>query len=90
MLNLKNDRRRDRLQRIWLQMAFNKKYHIHILRVKFQSVLAAIPRWSLQQNTNLANPSSWTASSGANPVNGTNYLNITGTTGSLFIRVRVQ
>lgn len=50
----------------------------------------AIPGWTLQQNTNLANPSGWTASSGANTLNGTNYLNITATTGSLFFRVRVQ
>jgi len=50
----------------------------------------AIPGWSLHQNTNLANPSGWTASSGANTVNGTNYLNITAPTGSLFFRVQEQ
>ncbi len=47
----------------------------------------AVPGWSIQQNTNLANPSGWTPSSGVNTSNGTNYLNITVSAGSLFFRL---
>jgi hypothetical protein len=43
--------------------------------------------WALQQNGNLAAPAGWTASSGATPVNGTNYLNLTSPTGNLFFRL---
>jgi hypothetical protein len=50
----------------------------------------ALSGWSLQQNTDLANPPGWTASSGVNTVNGTNYLNITAPTGNLFFRLQVQ
>jgi len=43
--------------------------------------------WSLQQNGNLAASAGWSASSGASPVNGTNYLNLTSPTGNLFFRL---
>ena len=43
--------------------------------------------WALQQNGNLASSAGWTASSGAMPVNGTNYLNLTLPTGNLFFRL---
>lgn len=47
----------------------------------------AVPGWSLQQNTNLANPSGWTASSGVTALNGTNYLNLTSPSGNMFFRL---
>jgi hypothetical protein len=50
----------------------------------------AVPGWSLQQNTNLANPTGWTASGGVNTVNSTNYLNMAAPTGSLFFRLQAQ
>jgi hypothetical protein len=43
--------------------------------------------WSLQQNANLA-AANWTASSGVINTNGTNYLNLTSPTGSLFFRLQ--
>jgi uncharacterized protein YigE (DUF2233 family) len=43
--------------------------------------------WSLQQNTNLTAPAGWTGSSGVMTSNGTNYLNLTSPTGTLFFRL---
>ena len=45
------------------------------------------PGWSLQQNNNLTVPAGWSASGGVTTSNGTNYLNITPPTGSLFFRL---
>ncbi len=43
--------------------------------------------WSLRQNSNLAVPAGWSASSGVTTSNGTNYLNLTPPTGNLFFRL---
>ncbi|MGH8023347.1 MAG: hypothetical protein ACRED1_07185, partial [Limisphaerales bacterium] len=43
--------------------------------------------WSLQQNTNPAAPNNWTPGRGMTTDNGTNYLNVTAPTGSLFFRL---
>jgi hypothetical protein len=43
--------------------------------------------WSLQQNSSVASPASWSASSGVTTANGTNYLNLTSPTGNLFFRL---
>jgi hypothetical protein len=43
--------------------------------------------WSLQQNANLAT-ANWTTNSGVINTNGTNYLNLTSPTGSLFFRLQ--
>jgi hypothetical protein len=43
--------------------------------------------WTLQQNTNLAAPTNWSASSGVTNSNGTNCLNLTSPTGNLFFRL---
>jgi hypothetical protein len=48
---------------------------------------ANVSGWNLQQNSNLAAPTGWTASSGAVTVNGTNYLTIVSPTGSMFFRL---
>ena len=47
----------------------------------------AVSGWSLQQNSNLAVPAGWSASSGVVNTNGTNYLNLTSPAGSLFFRL---
>jgi len=47
----------------------------------------AVSGWSLQQNSNLATPANWSASSGVTNSNGTNYLNLTSPTGNLFFRL---
>jgi hypothetical protein len=54
--------------------------------VSWQNVFA----WSLQQNSNLANPAGWTACSGITSVNDTNYLSVTTSSGSLFFRLQKQ
>jgi len=54
--------------------------------VSWQNVFA----WSLQQNSNLANPVGWTACSGITSVNGTNYLSVTTSSGSSFFRLQEQ
>jgi hypothetical protein len=46
--------------------------------------------WSLQQNSDVANPAGWTASGGAMTSNGTNYLNLTSPTGKMFFRLKHQ
>jgi hypothetical protein len=43
--------------------------------------------WSLQQNSSLTSPASWSASSGMTTANGTNYLNLASPTGKLFFRL---
>ena len=43
--------------------------------------------WSLQQNHALTAPAGWSASSGVTTTNGTNYLNLTSPSGSLFFRL---
>ena len=43
--------------------------------------------WTLQQNNNLKTPAGWTGSGLPTLTNGTNYLNITSPTGSLFYRL---
>jgi len=50
----------------------------------------ALPGWSLQQNTNLSNPSGWTPSDGVSALNGTNYLNTNAPIGILFFRLQGQ
>jgi hypothetical protein len=47
----------------------------------------AVSGWSLQQNANLALASGWGASAGVTTSNGTNYLNLTSPSGSLFFRL---
>jgi hypothetical protein len=54
--------------------------------VSWQNVFA----WSLQQNSDLANPAGWTACSGITSVNNTNYLSVTTSSGSLFFRLKEQ
>jgi hypothetical protein len=54
--------------------------------LSWQNVFA----WSLQQNSNLANPAGWTACSGITSVNGTNYLSVTTSSGSSFFRLQEQ
>jgi hypothetical protein len=49
-----------------------------------------ISGWSLQQNTDLTNPTNWLASSGWTTSNGTNYLNLTSPTGNMFFRLKQQ
>jgi hypothetical protein len=46
-----------------------------------------ISGWSLQQNNNLSMPAGWAGSSGVTTANGTNYLNLTSSTGNLFFRL---
>src|SRR5215472_2804431 len=48
----------------------------------------AVPGWSLQQNSNLALPAGWSASSGVTTSNGTNYWSITPPMGDLFFRLK--
>jgi hypothetical protein len=43
--------------------------------------------WSLQQNSSVTSPASWSASSGMTTANGTNYLNLASPTGKLFFRL---
>ncbi len=43
--------------------------------------------WTLQQNSNLALPTGWSASTGVTTSNGTNYLNVLNPTGTLFFRL---
>jgi len=43
--------------------------------------------WSVQQNSDVANPSGWSASGSVTTSNGTNYLNIASPTGKLFFRL---
>jgi hypothetical protein len=44
--------------------------------------------WTLQQNNSVTSPSSWSASGGVTTSGGTNYLNLSSPTGSLFFRLR--
>jgi hypothetical protein len=46
--------------------------------------------WSLQQNSGVTSPANWSASGGVTTVNGTNYLNLSSPTGSLFFRLSNQ
>jgi hypothetical protein len=46
-----------------------------------------VPGWNLQQNANLSLPAGWSASTGFTTLNGTNYLNITDSTGNMFYRL---
>jgi hypothetical protein len=50
----------------------------------------AVPGWSLQQNSNLALPAGWSASSGVTTSNGTNYWSITPPIGNLFFQLKSQ
>src|SRR6516162_3436123 len=50
----------------------------------------AVPGWSLQQNSTLALPSTWSASSGVTTSNGTNYWSITPPIGNLFFQLKSQ
>jgi hypothetical protein len=43
--------------------------------------------WSLEQNSNLASTTGWSASTGATTSNGTNYLNLASPAGNLFFRL---
>jgi hypothetical protein len=43
--------------------------------------------WTLQQNGSLANANGWLLNSSWTSSNGTNYLNLTSPTGSLFFRL---
>jgi hypothetical protein len=43
--------------------------------------------WSLQQNSSVTAPASWSASSGVTTTNGTNYLNLASPAGKLFFRL---
>jgi hypothetical protein len=47
----------------------------------------AVSGWSLQQNSSVAAPLGWSASSGVTTTNGTNYLTLTSPTGRLFFRL---
>jgi hypothetical protein len=49
-----------------------------------------ISGWSLQQNSSVAAPANWSASSGVTSSNGTNYLNLTSPVGNLFFRLAHQ
>jgi hypothetical protein len=44
--------------------------------------------WTLQQNSSVTSPSGWSASDGVTTSSGTNYLNLSSPTGSLFFRLR--
>lgn len=44
--------------------------------------------WTLQQNSDLANPAGWADSSRYSTVNGTNYLTLANPSGNLFFRLR--
>ena len=46
--------------------------------------------WSLQQNSNLATTTGWSASSGVTTSNGTNYWSIAQPTGNLFFQLKSQ
>jgi hypothetical protein len=48
----------------------------------------SVPTWSLWQNSDLAMPGGWTASSGITTVHSTNYLDVLLPAGSLFFRLR--
>jgi hypothetical protein len=50
----------------------------------------AVPGWSLQQNSNVAWPAGWSASSGVTTSNGTNYWSITPPIGNLFFQLKSQ
>ena len=50
----------------------------------------AVPGWSLQQNSNVALPAGWSASSGVTTSNGTNYWSITPPIGNLFFQLKSQ
>ena len=50
----------------------------------------AVPGWSLQQNSNVALPAGWSASSGVTTSNGTNYWSITPPIGNLFFQLKPQ
>jgi hypothetical protein len=50
----------------------------------------AAPGWSLQQNSNVALPAGWSASSGVTTSNGTNYWSITPPIGNLFFQLKSQ
>jgi hypothetical protein len=47
----------------------------------------AVSGWSLQQNSSVTAPATWSASSGVTIANGTNYLTLTSPTGRLFFRL---
>ena len=55
----------------------------HTVTVYWQNVSG----WTLHQNNNLAVPTGWTLNSSWTTTNGTNYLNITPSTGNLFFRL---
>ena len=46
--------------------------------------------WTLQQNSSLTTPASWSASGGVTTSNGTNYLNLASPAGNLFFRLESQ
>ena len=50
----------------------------------------AVPGWSLQQNSTLALPSTWSASSGVTTSNGTNYWSITPPVGNMLFQLKSQ
>ena len=66
-----------------VQPTFSISHSGHTVTVYWQNLSG----WSLQQNTNLASPSSWTPSSGVTTNNGTNCLSIVNPTGNLFFRL---
>lgn len=47
----------------------------------------AVPGWTLHQNGSLANTNGWSLNSSWTTSNGTNYLNLTSSAGSLFYRL---
>ena len=48
---------------------------------------AALSGWTLQQNSSVASPVTWSASSGVTNANGTNYLFLPNPSGNLFFRL---
>jgi len=50
----------------------------------------SVTGWSLEQSGSLVAPVSWSASSGVTSANGTNYLTISSSVGSLFFRLEQQ
>ena len=47
----------------------------------------SVSGWSLQQNSSVTAPATWSASSGVTTANGTNYLTLISPTGRLFFRL---
>jgi hypothetical protein len=56
----------------------------HTVTVYWQNVSG----WTLQQNSNVNAPAGWSNNSNWTTSNGTNYLNITSPSGSMFFRLR--